>query len=119
MLPQFGSAHAIAPKLISLLEHIGIRNGFAARRYRDARAVIGDEMIELLQEIGSEIARLGDSRRICAGALKLCISASQGRLLAAGLVVKTQFGIAEGFELIGRRRRAVMNEAFERLAQGT
>ena len=80
-------------------------------------AEIGDQELQLLEEIRLESPRLSDRGCIGARLLELGIGAGKGRQHAFGRMSEAELRIAEAPALLDRRRNAGRKETVERLAQ--
>ena len=114
---ELGGGRAAAPEFVAALEHVRIGDFLRADADLDRRAEFLDQRFELLEQIGAEILRLRDRRRVDAGLGELGEGARARRRHAFGLVDDPQLGIAEARAHRLARRNAVDQEPFDRRAQ--
>ncbi|MCY1407675.1 hypothetical protein D9M71_229820 [compost metagenome] len=116
---QLGGGHAGTGQFVALLDHVGIGDVLLAGADLHPHGEVLHQRPQLLQQVFAEGRRLGDGHAVVARHLHLGEGAGGRGHLALAEVGQTQQRIAEQRALPGIGRRALLQVALERLAQGT
>ena len=92
---ELGGVGAAARQLVAAFDHVWVGNLLRADADLDRRPVFRDQRLELLEQIGAKVRRLGNRRRVEAGLAELGERARAGGRRAVGRISQAQFGIAE------------------------
>ena len=115
---QLRGVGAAAGQFVAAFDHVRVGDLRRADADLHDGAVFADQRLELLEQVGAKLLRLGDRGRIDAGLAEFCERprAREGR--AVGGVSQAELGIAEQGARRRRRRLAFLEEALDRAAQG-
>ncbi len=108
---EFGRVGAAARHLVAAFDHVRIGNLLRANADLDRGAVLRHERLKLLEQISSEVPRLGNRRCVNASLAELGESARARGRLPVGRISQAQFGIPEQGPRRRRRRLAVLKKA--------
>ena len=92
---EFDGVGAAARQLVAAFDHIRVGDLLRADADLDRGAILGDERLELFDEIAAKIGRLGDRRRVDAGLAEFREGSRARKRRAVGRISQAQFGIAE------------------------
>ena len=112
-----GVGAAAARQFVAAFDHVGVGNLLRADADLDRGAVFRDERLELLEQIGAKVRRLGDRRRVDAGLAELGEGARARERRAVGRIGQAQFGIAEQGARRRRGRLAILEKALDGAVQ--